>query len=166
MRLGEQKSGFGALRKVIGSVSAVVILVTGGGFILGWWGGPQPEQGAVLAKQTETIATQPTSETPIDSMSVSIESLLTPVPQESNADMTIKTVPGAKCVIKVTYAGVASTDEGLVPKTASQSGRVDWMWTVEPSTPLGTWPVDVTCTHDGQSATAHGSIVVSEPPAH
>ena len=166
MRLEKRKSGFSVLRNITGGIVALAILVGGGGFIAGWWDGPQQEHSAVLAKQTGVTSTPSIAKASTEPLSVTIQSLLTPVPQESNASMTVKTAAGANCTIKAVYAGVASRDEGLVAKTANASGSVDWTWTVEQSAPLGTWPVTVTCTRDGQSVTARGSIVVSEPPAH
>lgn len=166
MRLEKRRSGLSVLGKITGSVLVLAVAITGGGIIFGWWGGPQPEHGTVLAKQTESINTQSVAKTQDEPLSVSIQSLTTPAPQESITNMTVKTAPTADCTIKAVYAGVASTDSGLVAKTADGTGDVSWTWMIEESAPLGTWPVTVTCTHDGQSATAHGSIVVSEPPAH
>ena len=166
MRLEKRKSGFSVLRNITGGIVALAILVGGGGFIAGWWDGPQQEHSAVLAKQTGVTSTPSTAKASAEPLSVTIDSLLTPVPQESNGDIAIKTTPGANCTVKAIYAGVASTDPGLAPKAADALGNAEWTWTVEASTPLGTWPVTVVCTRDGQSATAHGSIVVSEPPAH
>lgn len=59
-------------------------------------------------------------------------------------------------------------DSELTPKTADELGDVDWAWSVGESAQIGTWPVEVACTHDGQSAIARDNIaiVANEPAVH
>lgn len=167
MRLEKRRSGLSVLRTIACGVAVVAVLATGG-FIAGWWGGPQPEHSAVLAKETEVAPTQPAAKAPEGPLSVSIESLSTPVPQGSSASISVKTTPGASCTVKATYGGANATDSGLIPKTADELGDIDWTWSVGESTPIGTWPVEVACTHNGQSAVAHDTIAVvaNEPAVH
>jgi hypothetical protein len=60
----------------------------------------------------------------------------------------------------VEYNDVPSADSGLKPKTADDFGIVSWAWTVEATTPVGEWPVDVTCVFNDQSAMVRGKLVV------
>lgn len=89
-----------------------------------------------------------------------IEALTTPVSPGSNASVSVRTLPTSKCVISVVYNKVPSTDSGLAPKIAGDFGDATWSWTVGPSTPVGTWPVKVTCSYHGRSAVVVGDLVV------
>ncbi len=78
--------------------------------------------------------------------------------------MTVKTNAAAACNIKVVYDKTASTDSGLIAKVADEYGMVSWGWTVEPSVPLGKWPVKVTCANAKHSAVVQSDLVVEKPP--
>lgn len=91
---------------------------------------------------------------------VSVQLLTTPISLGSNASISIKTNPEAKCTITVIYNKVPSKDSGLVPKIANEYGLVEWSWTVESTTPLGKWPVTVTCANSKNSGMVIGDLVV------
>jgi len=87
--------------------------------------------------------------------------LSTPVSRGQTARATVTTLPHAFCSITVTYASVHSTAAGLAAKDADGSGFVSWSWTVEPSVPPGSWPVEVSCqTVSGLRAVARQMLVV------
>jgi len=111
----------------------------------------------------------PTSPTPVikrakpdpnNPSSASIQMFTSSVAPGSNASITVRTNPEAKCTIKVEYNKVPSTDSGLVPKVADEYGIVSWAWTVEEEVPLGKWPVKVTCVHNKRSAVVQGDLMV------
>jgi hypothetical protein len=93
--------------------------------------------------------------------SAAVQLLTTPVAPGSNASISVKTNATSTCKISVTYNNVPSTDSGLTPKTANDFGTVDWSWTVGPNTPLGTWPVVVTCDYHGRTAVVQGDLEVA-----
>jgi hypothetical protein len=93
---------------------------------------------------------------------VSIESLITPVVAGQNSSISIHTNEGSMCTIAVTYAGVASTDSGLSIKSSDQFGNVTWSWTVPPTTPIGSWPIKITCTYHSRSGVVVGSIQITK----
>jgi hypothetical protein len=76
---------------------------------------------------------------------VSVGSLTTPVKAGSNADIEIRTTATSNCSISVIYNNTPAHDSGLAPKTADAYGIVSWSWTVPAGTPVGNWPVKVTC---------------------
>ena len=93
--------------------------------------------------------------------SISVESLDTPVAQGSNTSLIINTNAGSICTIVVTYNGVVSTDSGLSPKHADSYGNVTWSWTVPVTTPVGNWPIKVTCLYRGRAAVDVSELQVS-----
>lgn len=108
---------------------------------------------APIAKPTKPAANAP--------VGVAVHALTTPITPGSNASITVQTTPEVQCVISVEYNKIASTDSGLVVKTADEYGVVTWSWTVEPAVPLGKWPVNVTCTSDaGKSGMVRGELEV------
>lgn len=91
---------------------------------------------------------------------VTIVSLTSPVARGSTASLSASTVPGAACTITVTYKSGPSRAAGLVPKTASSTGRVSWSWTVGTRTTPGAWPATVVCASGGATASSTKSFVV------
>lgn len=89
-----------------------------------------------------------------------VQNITSPVIPGSNASMLIKTNPGANCAISVIYDKTPSKDSGLTPKVADEYGIVEWAWTVEPTTPLGNWPVKVTCANKKNSAVVQNDLRV------
>jgi hypothetical protein len=94
-------------------------------------------------------------------VTVAFVSVRSPVAPRGRADATVATVPGAVCEITVTYRSGPSSTRDLSPKTAEGDGTVSWTWTVESNTTPGEWPIDVTCTAVGQTATAQTTFWVS-----
>lgn len=112
----------------------------------------------VVYKQVEHI--KPAENVPV---SVSIQSITTPVLPGSNVSLIVRTKSEATCSIIFTYDDIKSTDSGLVDKKADEFGTVSWSWTVDESTPLGTWPAKVTCFEGEKSGVFIGDVeVVSE----
>lgn len=147
-------------------VSAVILLVLmiGGGIFYVWYSGQNSEPIVVknITKAAKTtIVPKPAVVDENAKVGVSIQALTTPVKPGSNSSISVKTNPGASCAITVKYNKVASTDSGLKPKDSDEYGVVSWTWTVESSVPLGTWPVDVTCSRNNKSGFNSGDLVVS-----
>ena len=92
--------------------------------------------------------------------SVTLAFLTSPVSRGNAASITVKTVPGAACAITVTYKSGPSRAQGLVPKTAEESGFVGWAWIVGTRTTPGMWPITVTCSAGGRQATLETSFLV------
>jgi hypothetical protein len=76
---------------------------------------------------------------------ITLISVTSPAAPFTDATLTISTTPGANCSIVVYYKSGASRAKGLVPKMASNSGRVSWTWRVGSNTTPGRWPIVVTC---------------------
>ena len=92
---------------------------------------------------------------------VSVQMLTSPIAPGSNATIAIKTNAKASCKITVFYNNIASTDSGLYEKIADEYGVASWTWTVEPSAPVGKWPVTVTCANEAKSAVVIGDLVIA-----
>ena len=76
--------------------------------------------------------------------------------------MTVKTNAGSTCKIAVVYNNVPEVDSGLAPKKADDFGTVSWAWTVPKNTPLGSWPVTVTCQFYDKSAVVSQDVRVEK----
>lgn len=149
---------------LIGSVVLLIVLI-GIGVAYTWFMGRDRDTSPVVVEeaQPEAVSTikppQPASNTPV---SASVQSLTSPVVPGDNALITVRTKPNATCSIVVEYNKVPSNDSGLVSKVADDFGIVSWVWTVEPSTPLGKWPATVTCVLEERSAVVVGDLLVGD----
>ena len=117
---------------------------------------PTPKQ---TPKPTPRPTPKPTPK-PV-TLTVRITSVTSPAYRNSLATLVVRTHGGARCSIEVDYASGPSSASGLIDKTASSSGSVSWTWKVGGRTTLGTWPIYVTCTWNGQSSSAQTSFRVA-----
>lgn len=109
----------------------------------------------------------PKKKAPDAVVGVAVQMITSPLVPGSNAMINIKTNNDAKCKITVVYNKVPSTDSGLSDKVADEFGVVSWTWTVEPTAPLGSWPVTVTCANEKKSGVVVTDLnLVSELPQH
>ena len=93
-------------------------------------------------------------------LTIRLVSLTRTVSRNGTASITVRTTASARCSIEVDYASGPSTAAGLVAKTASSSGLASWSWKVGGRTTRGTWPIHVTCSRSGMSATLSTSFTV------
>lgn len=94
---------------------------------------------------------------------VAVNSIVSPVKVGSNSSISISTNALSTCNITVTYNNILSTDSGLAgTKKANDYGQVSWSWTVPINTPLGSWPVKVTCVYRGRSGVVISNLVVTK----
>ena len=93
-------------------------------------------------------------------MSLQILSVTSPVSRGGSATLSAQTVPGAQCTISVNYQSGPSQAQGLEPKTADSSGNVSWTWKVGTNTATGSWPITVTASLGGKTAsqTTHFAV--------
>jgi hypothetical protein len=152
------------------SVAVLLVLIIGAGVGYVWYAGRHPmnrpqteEQPIVNAKKPDF---KPIKPAPNAKESASIQSLTSPVAPGDNAMVTIHTLPDSVCTISVVYDKTASTDSGLAQKNADEYGLLSWTWTVEPTVPLGKWPVKISCAYDGKGAFVQGDLVVAKPVAN
>lgn len=151
-----------ALRRVVTGVLVIGLILTAIGFAYTWYNskyGEEPKVTATLKpkpKPRERVKPSPTG--PVNA---SVQSLTTPIMPGSNASITVHTNADANCTITVEYNKVASKDSGLIPKKADDMGLVTWGWTVPANTPVGKWPVKVTCANLKKSGMVIGDLVVT-----
>lgn len=148
------------------AISAVVllILVAGAGVAYTWYVG-QDEAANTAAVPAPVEAApapvvKPTKPAANAKQSAAIQMLTSPVMPGDNASIMVKTNADSECTIQVEYANVPSTDSGLKPKKADDFGIVSWAWTVEDTTPMGKWPVEVNCVFYDQSAMVRGELAI------
>jgi hypothetical protein len=91
---------------------------------------------------------------------VTITDLTSPVNRGQRATATARTWSNAACTITVIYKSGPSEAQGLEPKAADAGGSVSWTWTVGTRTTQGSWPVTVSCSSAGSSASDTRSFVV------
>jgi hypothetical protein len=145
-------------------IFTLIFLAVVGGFLYTWYMGG--DNSAVAEEVIDTTSDLPTLNKPVIQatnvpVGVSVQSITSPITPGSNAMIAIKTNTYAKCKITVAYNKVLSKDSGLVDKTADDYGTVSWTWNVEPSVPLGKWPVTVTCANDTKYGLVIGDLVVA-----
>lgn len=153
--------------KIFLSIFIILLVFVVAGALYTWFmGKQQPPQQAVIS-QEETPA--PTIKAPVVApdaiVSVSAQSVTTPVKPGDNASIVVKTNPEATCTITVTYGEVGeeekqSDDSGLIKKVSDEFGIVSWAWTVEADRPQGTWPIEVTCANIKNSAYLKSDLVI------
>lgn len=136
-----------------------------------WWNGQQTREPIETENtgkvESSAVVRRPLKPAANAKPSVAIVYLTTPSLRGTNASINVKTIPTAECTIAVTYGKTASTDSGLVRKTADDRGSVMWTWTIDPGAELGTWPVDIYCYYNKLSAYGRGELeVVRELPIH
>jgi hypothetical protein len=143
-------------------ILVVVLLIAGTVYV--WYEGLHPAQDTAVVAQPQKQQFQIKHVKPAKNAKIGVaeESLTSPIKPGSNANIEVRTYPGATCKIKVEYNKVASKDSGLKTKIADKEfGMVDWSWTVEPTVPIGKWPITITCTANKQSAVLVSQLVVS-----
>lgn len=152
------------MRNVAISFAALLVVVAGCGVAYAWYSGEQADKNLQSQAQSASAPIQPKAEpvkvSQTGSIGVSVQMLTSPVTPGSNASIMIRTNPQATCSITVVYDKVPSKDSGLVQKKSDEYGVAEWAWTVEPSVPLGTWPVTVTCANQKNSAVVRGDLEV------
>jgi hypothetical protein len=157
------------VRNVSIAVFLLLALIIGGGAAYTWYVG---RHSTVVADEVPEPVDKlpdpfekPKKMAPDAVVGVSVQMITSPLIPGSNAMINIKTNPEAKCKISVTYNNVPSTDSGLSEKVADDFGVVSWTWTVEPTAPLGSWPVHVICANEKKSGEVKTNLsLVKELP--
>jgi hypothetical protein len=106
-------------------------------------GGPSPS--------ASPTPSQPPTGPPPARLALTEVSLTSSVARGATASVSIRTASSARCTIVVTYNSGPSKASGLVPKTATGTGRVTWSWKVGTRTALGRYPIDISCSKAGQT---------------
>jgi hypothetical protein len=149
--------------KVLTSAVVLLLLLVGVGIAYTYM-----DSGKDLAASAKTVAAptyaavQPPKISPNAREGVAVEMISSPVSPGSTASISVHTNPTSTCKISVLYNKVAAVDPGLAPKVADDYGSVSWTWTVGSSTPLGTWPVTVTCVFNGRDGVVQGDLEVAK----
>ena len=156
-----------SIRNASISMLVLLILVLSAGVIYTWYMGQTDAVNmAAVAEPVEyepVTVVKPAKPAANAKVGASIQALTSPVKPGDNTSLTVKSTPGASCAISVVYDKMPSTDSGLKPQIADDFGIANWAWTVEPSVPLGTWPLKVTCTYLEQSAVVQADLSVARP---
>lgn len=122
----------------------------------------EPPAASKQVAEPADAAIKPTPPAANAAEGVAIDALVSPVPAGANASLSVSTNAGSRCTIAVIYNGVPAKDSGLVSKTADAYGGVSWSWTIPAGTPVGVWPVTVTCTYHGRSGVGIGNLSVTK----
>jgi len=150
------------IRNIIISAVVLLVLLIAAGVAYTWYIGQNNKDVPVAAplKATTPVVAKPTQPSANAKEGASVQMITTPVTPGSNATISVKTNSGSVCKIIAEYNKIASTDSGLVAKTADDYGVVSWTWTVGPAVPVGKWPVTVTCVWNNKTAVVVGDLVV------
>lgn len=159
---GIGKNGARRARNIIVSIVLLLVLLVGSGVGYTWYMGKYAKvESSAIAPPLNTLpepVVEVRKQAPDAVVGASVQMITSPLVPGMNAMITVKTNTEAKCVIKVVYDKTASTDSGLSEKTADEYGMVSWTWTVEPTAPLGLWPVTVTCANAKNSAVVKADL--------
>ncbi len=142
----------------------VLLVVLVGAAVAYTWLFPGKEQPVVTIaepiKKSQLVEKEAPVLDPKAPVGVSVQSLSSPVDPGQNVLLIAKTKPEAVCTIVVEYNKVKSTDSGLSEKTADYYGVVQWSFQVPQDTPLGAWPVTITCAYNEMSGVVAKDLVV------
>jgi hypothetical protein len=144
----------------------LLLLFVGAGVGYVWYEGRHGSVATNVEATPDPVRQQmikPTQQAPDAVIGASVQYITSPVAQGANAMITVKTNTEAKCTIAVLYNNVPSKDSGLVAHTADEFGAVNWTWTVDPTAPLGVWPVTITCANAKHTAVVKADLKVEKP---
>lgn len=112
---------------------------------------------------TESIQPTPTPQPAQQNDQITATFLTSPVKQNSTAQLDIKTVPQAQCIIKVTLpSGKQSTASGLEAKTTDNSGVTTWSWRINWNTKPGTAIIEINCSKGSQNFSKSLQMIIIE----
>lgn len=155
LRRSQQASRAGrALRNSLVAFGILLLLAVAAGVVYTWYMSQQPlPETATQPAASPTAPVKPQQRTinPEAPVGVVLQFITSPLKPPANASINIKTTGGAACRIDVKYNDVAAQDTGLVPKIADEFGLVQWSWSIPAGTPVGKWPVEVTCANQKNS---------------
>lgn len=154
------------LRNMIISFTILSVIFLCGGIAYTWYIGQNNVEASAVIEPV--LLSKPRTTTPVKHVqsanarvSASVQSMTSSVAPGSQASITVRTNPDAQCTISVVYDKTASTDPGLASKIADEYGMITWTWMVEPSVPIGKWPVKVTCVMGANSGVVGGNLLVT-----
>lgn len=156
-----------ALRSLRNGIIAffVLLVLLVGGAILYVWLGTDEAPSATIAEPSTTGRFEKETEYELDPNSpvgVSVQTVTSPAIPGNNVSLSARTRPDATCKIVVEYNKIPSTDSGLREKTADRYGIVTWSWALEENTPVGKWPITITCTYGENSGIFVKDFIVGE----
>lgn len=94
---------------------------------------------------------------------VSLDVITSPVARGTQATVEINTDSGSTCTMGIMFKqNIVSPITGVAPQATNAYGSVAWTWTLSNQTPLGTWPVKVTCVYRGRSGVVEGNLTVTK----
>lgn len=149
-------------RNIILSIASIAVFLIALGTIYTWYVGSHqpPKQVAGVATKPKPVAPTVPKQDLTRPIGVSVQSISSPVAPGDNAVLNVRTGIQSECVVKVEYNKVPAKDSGLVKHPTDEYGMTSWSWTVDPATPLGSWPVEVTCTRGKNSAMVRTDLVI------
>lgn len=148
------------------SSAVLFVLIVLGGFTYTFFMDKQAQPTSAIAKSSAPteLSIKPTKPAPNNAVGASVESISSLVYAGTQASLSVKTTPGATCIVAILYYKTTpATDSGLTPQIADDFGTATWNWTVSPAAPLGLWPVNVTCSYHGKSAVVQTQLDISKP---
>lgn len=159
------KRALKGLRNVVILFTVLIVLLVGAGVLYIWLASPEaPAQSIAEPKAKAQLKEK---EAPVldpkAPVGVSVQSVNSPVAPGQNVVLIAKTKPEAICQIKVEYNKIPSKDSGLREKVADAFGVIQWSWAVEPSVPVGSWPITITCAKDDKSGVVIKDLEVKNP---
>lgn len=155
-----------AVRNTFIGIVVCLLVAIGAGVGYVWYTGQDESQVLAATTETEKPAARPfgapIAPNPDNPVGASVQMISSPVKPGGDVSLIVKTTPTATCKIVAKYNNIVSQNPSLVEKSADDYGAVNWDWTLEAGVPLGTWPVDVTCSFAEKSAMVRGDLVVSD----
>jgi hypothetical protein len=97
------------------------------------------------------------------SIQATITKLTSPVKPGEEANISIKTEPGALCRIEVKLKSGISKAAALKTQRADDKGVATWTWKIAANAAAGDWPVTIECSLKGAGkGTALGTLKIAK----
>lgn len=109
-----------------------------------------------------SIGISPAISAAMQDIKVRLVSVTKAVKPGDDASIAVSTAPNADCTIAVTYKSGPSEAKGLEPQKADAKGMAKWTWTVAQATSPGKWPIKVSCSAAGKSASLETAFEVKK----
>jgi competence protein ComEC len=116
----------------------------------------------VLTTDGNTFLTEAARTEAVESLSLQILSVSSPVVPGGDASVRIRTSPGASAQIKVFTKSGVSQAKGLEDAVADKDGYVIWNWKVGSSTAEGTWRIEVSASQGREKIVEESSYMVKK----
>jgi hypothetical protein len=150
------------LRNFLLSIFILLVIAVNAGIFFTWYANKNKASNTVGVSQDLESNTmkKPAQQSKDIRVGVAMQTLDPTAKPGGLVYIAVHTNNNADCSIDIKYNDVSSKNINLIPKKADDYGSVSWSFNLEPTAPVGTWPVRVTCSNGKSSGVAGGNIII------